>query len=765
MGPNTGKLCSARSICLAVGLGTFPLSLPSRRPLPRVCALSACCPDSSPVLFKLPQGAATSPPAMNSNNPRVPRASLPPLTPSSLGIPDSRRSTPQPNSYQLTSPRTPTDPRTPPSIVTRLGTESPRSALDSPATTTAGDDGDEYQWTDDQIATVIRVCTPQLAFTRKRGSTYLSAPLCRPSRTAMLVDLRAIHRPLILPNLFHRVSLPGGLALSRRQQTGPTRFILSARNSRKCLPSLQIPSRMNVPLMPRRLPRPSWTSEPGVRRGQSPCASEESQRRQKIGLQSQYSVPFACYHPIIYFTPRLSARFQDKLESTLSPKFHPYQRPGAPPSTRSFKHNGCGLRPSPNISSSTGYGTPIQLARKSGKTPIPFRSVTPHPTSLGLEAGYDDPPVLPGPLETSTRKYPHPNFTQFRSPVRPVLDLQETPVGPPTSGPNGPSPLPDLSHNLNLSASLMGSPCPRAFIGNPLLGSVNASIENLKLATPKPSRAIQRSQSFTARPGDGLKRAPSYGGGASKVADLFIPPSCAAKAPATPQVAEHTEDPDAAVTPRGATRRKCTMTTRAPSAWDTRKKADKRPRTLSGSDTERWRSLVPATSPSMMSTSTPKAGTSRGGVLAKRARKDDTHTQTTANAGDNVITPRLTRSTKRLNDTLVFSTPSGSSSRSPASPGSPMVTSPLRGKTPTGLATKRRSTPHPRAPSLLASDPAIITKEQLQDENQDTSMITIEQPERRSSSPVVTRNLRRVGPAQFPPKVKRTRNQNGRDAL
>lgn len=393
--------------------------------------------------------------------------------------------------------------------------------------------------------------------------------------------------------------------------------------------------------------------------------------------------------------------------------------------------------------------------------------MTPSPTSFGLEAGYDDMPVLSVPLETSPSKLTRPEFTQFRGPVRPGLDSPKTPAGVPTMRIIEPSPLladqwSTQSCNSNLSASL----------GTPLVGSVNARIENLKLVTPKPSRAIQRSQSFTARPGDGVKRAPTYGGEPSNVAELFIPPSNIGKMPATLQMAEHGEgsvDPDATVKSKSAIRRKHTTTTPAPSAWDTRKKADKRPRTISGSDAEGLRSLVLLTSPSKMDTSppTPKAGISRGGVRVKRARKEDdtTPTQPTVNTGNDTVASRLTRSSKKLSDALGLSIPSSSSSRGPASPGSPMVISPVSSKTPVGPTTKRNSSSHRRARSLLASGSTTITKEQLQDENQDTSMIVIEQPERRSSSPAVPRNLRRVGTAQFPPKVKRTKNQSGGDAL
>jgi hypothetical protein len=519
-------------------------------------------------------------------------------------------------------------------------------------------------------------------------------------------------------------------------------------------------------------------------RGRSPHANK-SQSAIKTGLGSQYSVLLAFYHPLISSTLRSAARFHDACDNVLSPKFHPYQRPGAPSpalsgsSTRSFKHSGRGLSPSPILYSSSNGGSPDELASKSGKSSTQFRSVTPSPTPFGLEAGYDDPPVLPTALETSPLKFARPEFIQFRSPVRPGLDLPETPAGLPTGDhlrTVAPSPLPALSahrSNSNLSASLSGSLfLPSVSFGTTLVGSVNMSIENLKLATPKPSRAIQRSQSFTARPSDGVKRLPTYGGETSKVAQLFVPPPTVAKAPATPQLIEHgkgTVDPDATVKTGGSIKRKHTSAAPAPSAWDTRKKADKRPRTISGSDTEGWRSLVPVTSPSRMDISppTPKAGISRGGVRVKRARKEHnvTPTQTTANAGYNHVTSRLTRSTKKLNDALGLSSPCSSSSHGPASPGSPMVTSPLGSKAPSGFTTKLRPTPHRRATSLLAGGSATITKEQLQDENQDTSMIVIEQPERRSTSPSVTRNSRRVGTVQFPHKVKRTKNQSGGDVL
>jgi len=103
------------------------------------------------------------------------RPNLPPLILARLTNPtDQRRSTPQPSSRQITSPHTPLNPQTPPEIV------SPRSALsalDSPATTLAGEDDDEYQWTGDQIATLTRVCNPQPDFFRKRGSPNLSFPV------------------------------------------------------------------------------------------------------------------------------------------------------------------------------------------------------------------------------------------------------------------------------------------------------------------------------------------------------------------------------------------------------------------------------------------------------------------------------------------------------------------------------------------------------------------------------------------------------------
>ena len=99
------------------------------------------------------------------------RPNLPPLILARLTNPDQRRSTPQPSNRQLSSPHTPVNPQTPPSIARRLCTESPRSALDSPATTPAGDDDDEYQWTDDQIATVIRVCNPLARVLRKTWLT------------------------------------------------------------------------------------------------------------------------------------------------------------------------------------------------------------------------------------------------------------------------------------------------------------------------------------------------------------------------------------------------------------------------------------------------------------------------------------------------------------------------------------------------------------------------------------------------------------------
>jgi len=463
----------------------------------------------------------------------------------------------------------------------------------------------------------------------------------------------------------------------------------------------------------------------------------------------------------------------------LSPKFHPYQRPGAlspalsGSSTCSFKHSGRGLSPSPILYSNSNSGSSEELAGKSGKLPTPFRSMTPSPTSFGLEAGYGDPPVLSAPLETPLSKFTRPEYTQFRSPIQPSLDVPETPAGLPTTSHLrviAPSPL--LTWSTQTCNALSGSPFSSASFGTTLVSSVNASIENLKLVTPKPSRAIQRSQSFTARPGDGVKRAPTYGGGASSVAELFFPPSNVGNVPATPQMGGHVEgtvDPDSTIKPKSAVRRNHTTTTPAPSAWDTRKKADKRPRTISGSDTEGWRSLVPVTSPSKMDTSplTPKAGISRGGVRVKRARKEDdiTPTQPTSNTGSDAVSSRLTRSSKKLSDALGLSTPSSSSSRGPASPGSPMITSPLSSKTPIGPTTKRNSLSHRRATSLLASGSTTITKEQLQDENQDTSMIIIEQPERRSSSPAVTRNLRTVGTAQFPPRMKRTKNQSGGDAL
>ena len=130
--------------------------------------------------------------------------------------------------------------------------------------------------------------------------------------------------------------------------------------------------------------------------------------------------------------------------------------------------------------------------------------------------------------------------------------------------------------------------------------------------------------------------------------------------------------------------------------------------------------------------------------------------------GNNVIASMLTRSSKKLHDALHLSSPSCSSGRGPVSPGSPMLISPLQSKAPVGPTTKRQSTSHRHATSLLASGPSTITKEQLQDENQDTSMIVIEQHEWHLSSPTLTQNVRRVvGTTQFPPKVKNAKNQGG----
>ena len=97
-------------------------------------------------------------PSTSNSRPNPPQPPLPPLILARLTNPDQRRSTPQPSSRQITSPHTPVNPQTPPSFSRRLCTESPRSALDSPPAALAGEDDDEYQWTDDQISTVIRVC-------------------------------------------------------------------------------------------------------------------------------------------------------------------------------------------------------------------------------------------------------------------------------------------------------------------------------------------------------------------------------------------------------------------------------------------------------------------------------------------------------------------------------------------------------------------------------------------------------------------------------
>lgn len=99
------------------------------------------------------------------------RPNLPPLILARLTNPDQRRSTPQPSNHELTSPHTPVNPQTPPSIARRRCTESPRSALDSPVATLAGEDDDEHQWTDDQIAAVIRVCNPPARVLQKTWLT------------------------------------------------------------------------------------------------------------------------------------------------------------------------------------------------------------------------------------------------------------------------------------------------------------------------------------------------------------------------------------------------------------------------------------------------------------------------------------------------------------------------------------------------------------------------------------------------------------------
>jgi len=135
------------------------------------------------VLFKLRQGAATSPPAMQQPSTTNSRPNLPQLIFSRVTNPDQRRSTPQPSSRQLTSPHTPVNPQTPPSIHRRLCTESPRSALDSPPFTFAGEDDDEYQWTEDQISTIIRVCPFPVRLLQKTWLTYSPNLFCSPWQT------------------------------------------------------------------------------------------------------------------------------------------------------------------------------------------------------------------------------------------------------------------------------------------------------------------------------------------------------------------------------------------------------------------------------------------------------------------------------------------------------------------------------------------------------------------------------------------------------
>ena len=701
------------------------------------------------------------------------RPNLPPLIFSRVTNPDQRRSTPQPISRQLTSPHTPVNPQTPPSISRRLCTESPRSALDSPATTLAGEDDDEYQWTEDQISTVTRVCPFPVRLLQKTWpaahqifwQTLQDGYVGRPPRCPQApYSLRYVPEHLV-----------GKWARALKRTTDWPHSVRSIRKKLKEMSVKITDPVQDITYLDDEDAAEALMDEEARERPISPrkqLSERDKDRLKRSVFHYPHSLP-----PIIHSPPRSAARFHDVCDSVLSPKFHPYQRPGAlspalsGSSTRSFKHSGRGLSPSPILYSSSNDGSPEGSASKSGKSPTPFRSMTPSPTSFGLEAGYDDPPVLSGLLETSSSKFTRPEFTQFRSPVRPGLDLPETPAGPPTTGylrMVDSSPALTSSCDSNLSASLSGSPFSSASFATPTVGGVNASIEKLKL-TPKPSRAIQRSQSFTARPGDGVKRAPTYGGGASNIAELFIPPSNVSNVPATLPMAEDGEGPldhDATVKSRGAMRRKHTTTAPAPSAWDTRMKAGKRPRTISGSDTEGWRSLVPLTSPS--SPPTPKAGISRGGVRVKRARKDDdtTPTQPTINTGNDAMASRLTRSSKKLSDAMSLGIPSSGSSREPASLGSlgslgsPMATP--SSKAPIGHTTKRNSTSHRRATSLLASGSATITREQLQDENQDTSMIVIEQPERRSSSPTVTRNVRT---AQFPPKMRRTKNQSGGDAL
>lgn len=97
-------------------------------------------------------------PSTSTSRPNPNHPPLPPLILARLANPDQRRSTPQPSNRQLTSPHTPVNPQTPPSFSRRLCTESPRSALDSPPNALTSEDDNEYQWTDDQISTVIRVC-------------------------------------------------------------------------------------------------------------------------------------------------------------------------------------------------------------------------------------------------------------------------------------------------------------------------------------------------------------------------------------------------------------------------------------------------------------------------------------------------------------------------------------------------------------------------------------------------------------------------------
>ena len=110
-------------------------------------------------------------------NPRKPgnaRPSLPSLVLARLTNADQRRSTPQPGNCQPTSPHTPLNPQTPPSVAKRLCTLSP---LDSPLISPTDEDEDKYEWTHDQLATVIRVCRLPASLRNTQNIAHKSFPV------------------------------------------------------------------------------------------------------------------------------------------------------------------------------------------------------------------------------------------------------------------------------------------------------------------------------------------------------------------------------------------------------------------------------------------------------------------------------------------------------------------------------------------------------------------------------------------------------------